>query len=85
MAQEQVFSPVVDSRATPGCGFFGLSFAVNAQVIPYASQVVRFTVGTLVQGSIGLAKGAHVLSMSMGGLSSKRWSMPSISPMSLDW
>jgi hypothetical protein len=45
-----------------------------AQVLPVriADWVVRFSTGTLVQGlGYAIEKGAHVLSMSMGGLSSE--------------
>src|SRR5262249_26329430 len=51
-----------------------LGGAPLAQVIPIrvANWVVRFTTSTLVQGfNYAREKGAHVLSMSMGGLSSQ--------------
>lgn len=51
-----------------------LGGAPLAQVIPVriADWVVRFTTGTMVQGiAYAREKGAHVLSMSMGGLSSQ--------------
>jgi Subtilase family len=51
-----------------------LGGAPQAQIIPVriADWVVRFTTGTMVQGiQWACDKGAHVLSMSMGGLSSQ--------------
>lgn len=56
-------------------GFIGeIGGAPGVEVIPIriADWVVRFTVGTMVQGfDYARAKGTHVLSMSMGGVSSQ--------------
>ena len=62
-----------DSPHWPGFTDF-LGGAPLAQVIPVriADWVVRFSVGTMVQGfDYARRKGAHVLSMSMGGVSSR--------------
>jgi subtilisin family serine protease len=61
------------SPAWPGFADY-LGAAALAQIIPVrvADWVVRFTTGTLVEGfNYAREKGAHVLSMSMGGLSSQ--------------
>lgn len=61
---------------TPGWGGFAdyVGGAPLAQIVPVrvADWVVRFSTSTLVQGfDYAREKGAHVLSMSMGGLSSR--------------
>lgn len=61
------------SPAWPGFADY-LGAAALAQIIPVrvANWVVRFTTGTLVEGfNYAREKSAHVLSMSMGGLSSQ--------------
>lgn len=53
-------------------GEFGGAPGVDVIPIRIADWVVRFTVGTMVQGfDYARAQGAHVLSMSMGGVSSQ--------------
>lgn len=61
--------------AVPGLEGFAdyLGGAPLAEIVPIriADSVIRFTTGTIVQGiELALANGAHVLSMSMGGLGS---------------
>ena len=77
--------PATSSTALAGMAGFRrfVGGAPEAKVIPVriADWVVRFTTSTMVQGfDYARAKGAHVLSMSMGGLSSRRSSTRSTSP-----